>query len=211
MKSYFVCIAAAALWISPAYGQNIIEHAAAAAGATIGTGAGKALSNGIDKILGRAAETGSTAGKPATVRPSATTPTAPPTPTSNGAQTVLQGPGAPSGPTWTSQPGTTQHARMRRSAAPVDPDKPVFAAPEVAVTHPVAIAPPPPSPEDFAKVKEGTPREDVQTALGTPSSRITIPGDDGHLIEILTYYDGNRHIGTVRMDNGAVVSVSVVP
>src|SRR6266567_6183592 len=64
MKSYFVCIAAAALCISPAHGQNILEHAAAAAGATIGTGAGKALSNGIDKVLGKAAETGSNAAKP---------------------------------------------------------------------------------------------------------------------------------------------------
>src|SRR5260370_37307842 len=113
MKAYSVCIVAAALWISPAQGQNIMEHAAAAAGATIGTGAGKALSNGIDKILGRAAETGSTAGKPATVRPSPTTPAAAPTPTSNGAQTVLQGPGAPVEPIGTSQPGTEQHARTR--------------------------------------------------------------------------------------------------
>jgi hypothetical protein len=212
MKSYFVCIAAAVLWISPAYGQNIIEHAAAAAGATIGTGAGKALSNGIDKILGRAADTGSNAGKPTTVRPSPTTPAVTPTPTLSAPTTVLQGPGSPAGPTGTSQPGPTQHARARRSAVPVDPDKPVFAAPEVASApvRPLAIAPPPPSPEDFAKLKEGSPREDVQTALGTASSRITIPGDDGHLIEILSYYDGNRHIGTVRMDNGVVVSVSAV-
>jgi hypothetical protein len=207
MKSYFVCIAAAALWISPAYGQNIIEHAAAAAGATIGTGAGKALSNGIDKILGKAAETGSTAGKPSTVRPPTTTPVAPPPPVSKSVPAVLPGTDSSSGPTG----GTTQHARTRRSAAPVDPDKPVFAAPEVAAytPAPMAIAPPPPSPEDFAKVKEGSPREDVHAALGAPSSRITIPGDDGHLLEILSYDDGNRHIGTVRMDNGVVVSISV--
>jgi hypothetical protein len=177
MKSYFVCIAVAALWIAPAYGQNLIEHAAAAAGATIGTGAGKALSNGIDKILGRAAETGSTAGKPATVRPSPTTPVVAPAPTSNGATTVLQGPGSPTVAIGTSQPspvqpGPAQHTRPRRSAAPVDPGKPVFAGPEVAAytPAPVAIAPPPPpSPEDFAKLKEGSPREDVQAALGTPA------------------------------------------
>jgi hypothetical protein len=92
----------------------------------------------------------------------------------------------------------------------VDPDKPVFAAPEAAAytPAPVAIAPPPPSPEDFAKLKEGSPREDVRTALGIPSATVTIPGDDGHLIEILSYYDGSRHIGTVRMDNGVVISVS---
>src|SRR5258708_36716478 len=79
MKSYFVCIAAAALWIAPAQGQNIMEHAAAAAGATIGTGAGKALSNGIDKVLGKAAETGSNGAKtPVRKAPTTTPPTNPP-------------------------------------------------------------------------------------------------------------------------------------
>jgi hypothetical protein len=210
MKPYFVCIATA-LWIAPAFGQNMIEHAAAAAGATIGTGAGKALSNGIDKILGRAAETGSNAAKPPTVRPSATTPAVAPPPASNGSPAVVTGADAPNGPIGPSQPGTGQRARTRRSTAAVNPDKPVFAAPEASgfAPAPVAIAPTPPAPEDFAKVKEGAAREEVKTALGTPSSRITIPGDDGHLIEILSYYDGNRHIGTVRMDNGVVVSISV--
>jgi hypothetical protein len=203
MKSYFVCVAAAALCLSPAYTQNILEHAAAAAGATIGTGAGKMLSNGIDKILGKAAETGSNAAKPAPARP-ATTPIAPPSPVSNRAPAFSQ---APPG-----QPGTPQHARSRRSAAVVDPDKPVFAAPEAPVSMyapaaPQAIEPPPPSPEDFAKVKEGASRADVLAALGTPSSRITIP-DDGHLIEIFSYSDGRRRVGSVRIDNGAVVTVS---
>src|SRR5260370_33138338 len=98
MKAYFVCIAAAALWISPAQGQNIIEHAAAAAGATIGTGAGKALSNGIDKILGKAAETGSTAGKPVTVRPSTTTPAPSPAPGSTATPLDVPRPIAPAAP-----------------------------------------------------------------------------------------------------------------
>lgn len=74
-------------------------------------------------------------------------------------------------------------------------------------TPAAALAPPPPSEEDFAKVKEGSARQDVFAALGTPSSRITIP-DEGHLIEILSYSDGARRLGSVRMDNGQVVSVS---
>ena len=200
MKSYFVCVAAAALCISPAYAQNILEHAAAAAGATVGTGGGKMLSNGIDKILGKAAETGSNAAKPVPARP-ATIPIAPPAPVSNRAPAFSQVP--------IGQPETPQHARSRRSAAAVDPDKPVFAAPEAPVSAPAApsaIAPPP-SPEDFAKMKEGASRADVLAALGTPSSRITIP-DDGHLIEIFSYSDGNRRVGSVRIDNGVVVTVS---
>jgi hypothetical protein len=203
MKSYFVCIAAAVLWISPAQGQNILEHAAAAAGATIGTGAGKALSNGIDKVLGKAAETGSNAAKPV-VR------TAPPTttPSTPGIQPSTLSPSTPSTPT---PSGGSQHARSRRQAASADRDKPVFAAPEVQVpapTAPAVVAPPPLTAEDFAKVKEGASRADVLAALGVASSHVTIP-DDGHLIEILSYSDANnRRVGSVRIDNGVVVTVS---
>ena len=70
--------------------------------------------------------------------------------------------------------------------------------------------PPPPSVEDFAKLKEGSARQDVLAALGMPASHITIP-DEGHLLETMTYYDGNRQIGTVRLDNGQVVSVTASP
>jgi hypothetical protein len=70
--------------------------------------------------------------------------------------------------------------------------------------------PPPPSADDFAKLKEGSPRQDVLAALGSPTSHITIP-DEGHLLETMTYYDGNRQIGTVRLDNGQVVSVTALP
>src|SRR6266567_6440804 len=109
MKSYFVCIAAAALCISPAHGQNILEHAAAAAGATIGTGAGKALSNGIDKVLGKAAETGSNVAKtPVRTAPKTVAPV------------VL--PPAPQQSTPASS-GGSQNARSRRSPAPADTDK----------------------------------------------------------------------------------------
>src|SRR5258708_1812175 len=145
MKAYFVCIAAAALWISPAQGQNLLEHAAAAAGATIGTGAGKALSNGIDKVLGKAAETGSNAAKPV-VR------TAPPTTTP-----VTPGINPPAASQSTPTPsGGSPRARSRRAAASEDRDKPVFAAPEVPVTAPaapdVAVAPPFTA-EHFAQVE----------------------------------------------------------
>jgi hypothetical protein len=201
MKAYLVCIATAALWISPAQGQNIMEHAAAAAGATIGTGAGKALSNGIDKVLGKAAETGSNAAKtPVRKAPPTAPPTNPPSLAPAPSQTPLT-PGAPS-----------QRARSRRSvASSADRDKPVFAAPEVpesAPAAPVAVAPLPLTPEDFAKVKEGASRADVLVALGVASSHVTIP-DDGHLIEILSYSDANnRRVGSVRIDNGVVVTVS---
>jgi hypothetical protein len=63
----------------------------------------------------------------------------------------------------------------------------------------------PPSQQDFAKVAEGESRSEVVSALGVPWSHVTIP-DDGHLVEIMSWYDGNRRVGTVRLDNGKVVS-----
>lgn len=195
MKAYLVCIATATLLVAPAGAQSIMEHAAAAAGATIGTGAGKALSNGIDKVLGKAAETGSNAAKPAV----ASRPPSPPAVPLNRPPAVSQSTPAPA----------SQHARSRRSDASADRDKPFFAAPQVSEPAPavIAAAPAPPTAEALAKVKEGDSRADV-LALGVPSSHITIP-DDGHLIEILSYSDGNRRIGAVRIDNGKVVTVSV--
>ena len=177
-----------------------MEHAAAAAGATIGTGAGKALSNGIDKVLGKAAETGSNAAKtPVRKAP----PTAPPINPPSLAPAPSQAPLTPAAP--------SQRARSRRSVTSADRDKPVFAAPEVPESAPVApvvVAPLPLTPEDFAKVKEGASRADVLAALGVASSHVTIP-DDGHLIEILSYSDANnRRVGSVRIDNGVVVTVS---
>jgi hypothetical protein len=67
--------------------------------------------------------------------------------------------------------------------------------------------PPPPKPEDFEKVTEGESRDEVLSALGVPSSHVTIP-DEGHLIEIMSWSDGQRRVGVVRVDNGKVVSKS---
>jgi len=66
---------------------------------------------------------------------------------------------------------------------------------------------PVPTPDDFAKIKEGGTREAVLSSLGTPWSHVTIP-DEGHLIEIMSWYNGRQRVGTVRLDNGTVVSTS---
>ena len=178
----------------------MIEHAAAVAGATAGTAGGKALSNLLDKTLGKAAETGTQA---ATTKPDNKT-------EPNAAAAPAAGPeaspssGTPAAP---APKRATRTARVVKPAVPM-PDKPVFAVEESNIPAPVAaMVPGPPSVEDFAKVKEGGAREEVYAALGQPSSHITIP-DDGHLIEILSYSDGARRIGTVRLDNGQVVSVT---
>lgn len=184
---------AAALLSGAAYAQAIIEHAAAVAGATVGTAGGKALSNMIDKTLSKAADVGADA---ATAKK----------PNNNAAPNAraTSSPQAEVPPAATpSTPAATRRARVARPPAPERTDQSL----QQGFSVPVFAAAPPPSIEDFEKVKEGGARQDVFAALGTPSSHITIP-DEGHLVEILTYSDGRNRIGSVRLDNGQVVSVS---
>jgi hypothetical protein len=55
-------------------GQNLTEHAAAAAGATIGTAAGKPLGTALGKIFGDVDKSTSTAANPKTAKPVAVKP-----------------------------------------------------------------------------------------------------------------------------------------
>ena len=48
---------------------------------------------------------------------------------------------------------------------------------------------------------------EMREALGAPESKVSIPGDDGHLLEICQYWAKGEQIGTIRLDNGRVVSV----
>lgn len=194
MKANSLCLMLAAFLSEGAYGQAVMEHAAAAAGASVGTGGGKVLSNMLDKALSKAADAGTKA---------ATAPQPEDKTASNPAIASSPAPNSASNPMPSSK-GAIKRSRASRSAAAM-PYKPAFAAPGESMA--AAMAPPPPSAEDFAKVKEGGARQEVFAALGTPSSHITIP-DEGHLIEIMTYSDGGRRLGSVRLDNGQVVSVS---
>jgi hypothetical protein len=64
-----------------------------------------------------------------------------------------------------------------------------------------------PTVEEVASIKVGTSSSELRAALGTPESRVSIPGDDGHLLEICQYWAKGEAIGTVRLDNGRVISV----
>ena len=64
-----------------------------------------------------------------------------------------------------------------------------------------------PSVEEIAAVQVGATSNELQAALGAPESRVSIPGDDGHLLEICQYWAKGQALGTVRLDNGRVVSV----
>jgi hypothetical protein len=199
------------------FGQSLTEHAAAAAGATIGTAAGKPLGTALGKIFGDVNKTTSNAATPKTKKTvpakpvakaeekaekaekaEATSPaTRPP------AATIVFG--APSGSAGSG--GGSSHRGARRREAPIAtqeippaPIEPVVAAPVVPVVKQPTV-------DDVASIKVGASASEMRSALGSPESRVSIPGDDGHLLEICQYWANGEPIGTVRLDNGRVTSV----
>jgi hypothetical protein len=180
--------------------QSLAEHAAAASGATIGTAAGKPLSNALTKIFG---QTDASAKKAASA-PVLTKSTAKPeaefaapvqlAPQGGGELPSLGGGSAPA------RHSGFSARRSGREYAAITPNAPISAY----VPEPVR---PEPTAEDFATIQVGASAQDVITKLGQPESKVTIPDDDGHLREICQYWSKGKQIGTVRLDNGQVVSV----
>ena len=214
--------------------QSLAEHGAAAAGATIGTAAGKPISNAVTKIFGQTEEQTKSASRTdvKVVRPvtpgEKPSPAGPAATTGGGAQTLPVGPGptpvtAGSGSPETSttdeltEPAASARrarAESRRAASRLRRQR------ESAAIEPTAALPPPiaapipvepvvkePTPEEVAGIQIGANEKDVIAALGMPASHITIPDDDGHLRETYQYWAKGSQIGTVRLDNGLVVKV----
>jgi hypothetical protein len=195
-------------------GQSLTEHAAAAAGATIGTAAGKPLGTALGKVFGEVDKNASTAAtpktakpvvvvKPAAVAPSETTAHAsgPVAGSSGGVGDVGGGSGGGG--------GSSHHSAHRKTApVPLEPEAarpvPVVAPVEALVIVPVVKEP---SAQDVAGIQVGATFSELRQALGAPESTVSIPGDDGHLLEICQYWAKGEPVGTIRLDNGRVVSV----
>jgi hypothetical protein len=199
-------------------GQTLTEHAAAAAGATVGTAAGKPLGTGLGKIFGAVDNTASkstapVAAKPVTVKPSALAPVAPVSSTvstehvtSTGAPSVGGGDGGGSGGGGGS---SSRHAARRREVAKTEEAIPAPVVP-LAPLAPLVVAEPvikEPTVEEVASIQVGATASQLRAALGAPESTVSIPGDDGHLLEICQYWAKGEAIGTIRLDNGRVISV----
>jgi hypothetical protein len=98
---------------------------------------------------------------------------------------------------------TRQNRPSRSSVAPLG---------EESMSAPAVAPVPPPIPVHHASraevsaIQPGASRSDVMAKLGPPASLVTIP-DEGHLVETFKYVSGNSWVGTVRLDNGSVVSV----
>lgn len=192
------------------YAQALSEHAAAAAGATIGTAAGKPIANAMSGIFNNVDATTTSAaqtGAKATVV----------APKSNPAASVNHGgnPGAFS-PGFGGDGGSGASAavgevsgagassRSRRRSGPIA----ASAIPAVALA-PIPEPVKEPSLEEVAGVKVGTTEKDLFEALGKPESHISVPDDDGRLRESCQYWAHGQHLGTIRLENGQVVKVEV--
>jgi hypothetical protein len=213
--------------------QSLAEHGAAAAGATIGTAAGKPISNAVTKIFGQVDDQAKSASKTdvKVVRPASPgekpSPAGPAATATGGAQTLPAGPGpAPAAASAGSPGGTTDEltepasaarrarAESRRAATRLRRQR-ESAASESAAALPAPIAAPvpvepavkEPTPEEVAGIQIGASEKDVVDALGVPASRVIIPDDDGHLRESYQYWAKGSQIGTVRLDNGYVVKI----
>jgi hypothetical protein len=200
-------------------GQSLTEHAAAAAGATVGTAAGKPLGTALGKVFGEVDKTTSKAAGPKTAKPEAAKPVAVAAPTvaehpkgsaggSGGGDAAGSGGGGR-----VSKSGSLRHSSRGR-------ELPVQAAPVAAISvapisaEPIRAEPlvkeptiKEPTVEEVARIKVGATASELSTVLGAPESKVSIPGDDGHLLEICQYWAKGEPVGTVRLDNGRVVSV----
>jgi hypothetical protein len=195
-------------------GQSLTEHAAAAAGATIGTAAGKPLGTALGNIFGsvdkstsKAATPAKTAKpNPAVAKPSPVPETVAPTATitvapsgGGGGVDIVGGGGGGGGG------GGSSHHSSRRRQAPIQEEAAIAAPPIVpAVVEPVIKEP---TVDEVASLKVGATASEMRATLGPPESMVSIPDDDGRLLETCQYWAKGQQIGTVRLENGKVVSV----
>ena len=207
----FIAMLGSFVACSSLVGQSLTEHAAAAAGATIGTAAGKPLGTSLGKIFGDVDKTASAAATPKTAKPvvdksapAKRAPVAPPPETTALAPAAaLPSKGSGDGAAGTGSDGSS-HRSARRREVPVQseagvPTPIVPVAAEPVVKEPTA--------EEVARIQVGATTSELRAALGAPESMVSIPGDDGHLLEICQYWANGAPVGTIRLDNGRVVSV----
>jgi hypothetical protein len=193
------------LLVTGAQAQSLAEHAAAASGATIGTAAGKPLSTAITKIFGqtdtstkKAASASVSTKTPAKVEAEAAPLIAPAAQSGGGGGMPSLGGSASGGGSTPSRHGGFAQRSTAQYAA-INPPEAVLAVQEPPRKEPTA--------EELAGIPVGASEKELVSTLGPPESTVTIP-DDGHLVQICQYWSKGKQLGTVRLDNGQVVSVT---
>jgi hypothetical protein len=193
------------LLVTGAQAQSLAEHAAAASGATIGTAAGKPLSTAITKIFGqtdtstkKAASASVSTKTPAKAEAEAAPLIAPAAQSGGGGGMPSLGGSASGGGSTPSRHGGFAQRSTAQYAA-MNPPEAVLAVQEPPRKEPTA--------EELAGIPVGASEKELVSTLGPPESTVTIP-DDGHLVQICQYWSKGKQLGTVRLDNWQVVSVT---
>ena len=186
-----------------AFGQTMVESAAAAAGGSAGGIAGKKVSDGMTKIFEKVDKQSAKAAKTGAKNNSANN-----SPQGQAADTsapILEvGPGVPKSDLSNVPPPPPVHRASVHKPAP----PPMILAP-VEPPPPVIAPPPPPemSIDDLRHVTAGMQRDEV-LRFGAPSSRITM-FEEGHLLEVYRYQTNDTTLGVVRLTDGSVSNVSI--
>jgi len=214
MRSFALVLPASLIFAGFVQGQALTENAAAAAGAAVGSGAGKSLSDSMTKIFGDTDKQTAKAAKPDAKKESK--PPTSPTATATAKSSTIRSIDSPLIPQSGSHSASQSAGRAPRKPVLEDTTAATLSRPETMspLQPPAPIAEPVvkvPTVQDIANVKVGTTADDLLAALGQPSSRVSIPDDDGHLRETCQYWANGRQIGTVRLDNGQVVTVETRP
>lgn len=218
MRSFALVVPASLIFAAAAMGQILTEHAAAAAGAAIGVGAGKSLSDSMTKIFGDMDKDTTKAAKPDAKKQSKPVTNLEPNPLEPKSRPPVSFSRDPGPAPFEPLPSHSSSQPRRAARKPLPADETAAAQSSAAALTPIATEPPIPEPvvkvpteEELAGIKVGTTESDLVAALGQPSSRVTIPDDDGHLREICQYWADGRVLGTIRLDNGQVVTVEPQP
>jgi len=196
-----------------AYAQGLSEHAAAAAGATIGTAAGKPMASALSGIFGQVDDTTATAAKTGN-KAKAVIPPSQRAAEDKDAQTNRAGGPGGFSPGFGVDGGaaeTSEYVAPRPKSVSRRQPAPLRAVPTPTPAVAVVVAQPvkEPSLEEVASVKIGTTEKELFAALGMPESRVSVPDDDGHMRESCQYWAKGKPLGTIRLDNGQVVRVEV--
>jgi|SRR5579862_2669657 len=169
--------------------QSLVEHAAAAAGGSVGGVAGKKTSDGLSAIFEKVNKQTQKAAKGATGA-------------RQNAEPLLEvGPGVPKQRATVPPPPPPLHRVEVRKPAPL----PVNVRVPVPMIEPGLELPPQVTLAELRGVTRGMNRSDV-LKLGEPAARITM-FDDGHVVEIYRYLDRNVDLGAVRLTDGAVSGI----
>lgn len=198
--------------VGTASAQALLEHAVAAAGGSVAGVAGKQVSDGVDKILGKAgALAKSAAGKEDTskrkILVAPVSPEVKRTDDKDETKTTALAVETKSNPSVIV--GHFQPRPPRQQAAwngPVTKPATVAVAPDSSAPAPVSVpAPPQPTTEDL-RALTGASRDQVYERMGRPAVRIT-SSEDGALVETYSFKSSTGRLGSARLVNGTVTEV----